>query len=92
MQVLLYPEWIDLKILKELNLLLLDKKEQSTDSLGARVRPINLKLNLINKLLQVNQTAPSLQEYRKKAKEATSPWSLKDGLLKYQERLIVAKE
>jgi len=35
--------------------------------------PINpLGLNLINKLLQINRTAPSLQEYRKKAKNVTS--------------------
>ena len=55
--------------------------------------PINpLELDLINKLLQVNRTAPSLQEYRKKAKEATSLQSLKDGLLKYQEQLIVVEE
>ena len=55
--------------------------------------PINpLGFNFINKLLQVNCTASSLQEYRKKAKNITSLWSLKNGLLKYQERLVVAKE
>jgi len=36
--------------------------------------PINtMQLNLINKLLQANYTAPSLQEYREKVKDATSP-------------------
>ena len=51
-----------------------------------------LGFNLINKLLQINCTASSLQEYRKKVKNVTSPQSLKNGLLKHQERLVVAKE
>ena len=55
--------------------------------------PINTtELNLINKLLQANYTAPSLQEYCKKAKDVTSLQSLKNGLLKYQERLVVVEE
>ena len=55
--------------------------------------PINTtELNLINKLLQVNCIAPSLQEYREKVKDATSPQSFKNGLLKHQEWLVVAKE
>ena len=36
--------------------------------------------------------APSLQEYRKKVKNATSLQSLENGLLKYQERLVVVEE
>ena len=51
-----------------------------------------MELNLINKLLQANRTAPSLQEYREKVKNATSLQSLKNGLLKHQERLVVVKE
>ena len=55
--------------------------------------PINTtELNLINKLLQANRTAPSLQEYRKKAKDVTSLQSLKNGLLKYQEWLVIVEE
>ena len=55
--------------------------------------PINtMELNLINKLLQANYTAPSLQEYHKKAKDVTSLQSLKNRLLKHQERLVVAEE
>ena len=55
--------------------------------------PINpLGLNFINKLLQINYTAPSLQEYRKKAKNITSLQSLKNGLLKHYKRLVVAEE
>ena len=55
--------------------------------------PINTtELNLINKLLQANCTAPSLQKYCKKAKDITSLQSLKNGLLKHQKRLVVVKE
>ena len=55
--------------------------------------PINpLGLDLINELLQINRTAPSLQEYRKKAKNIISLQSLKNGLLKHQKRLVVVKE
>ena len=51
-----------------------------------------MELNLINKLLQVNRTASSLQEYYKKVKNVTSPQSLKNRLLKYQKRLVVVKK
>ena len=55
--------------------------------------PINTtELNLINKLLQANCTAPFLQEYREKVKDATSLQSLKNGLLKHWKRLVVAEE
>jgi len=54
------------------------------DPLDAKICPINsTELNLINKLLQANRTAPSLQECRKKVKDATSLWSLENGLLKH---------
>ena len=48
--------------------------ELNMESLDAKIGPINtIELNLINKLLQANRTATSLQEYRKKAKDAASP-------------------
>ena len=54
--------------------------------------PVNsIELNLINKLLQANYIAPSLQEYREKAKDSTSPWSLENGLLKHQKWLVVVE-
>ena len=69
------------------------RKELSTKSLSAKICPINpIEFNLINKLLQVNCTGPSLQEYHKKAKDATSLWSLKNGLLKHHKWLVVAEE
>ena len=61
--------------------------------LDAKICPINtIELDLINKLLQANRTAASLQEYREKVKDATSPWSLKNRLLKHRERLVVAEK
>ena len=54
------------------------------DPINVKIYPINtIELNLINKLLQANRTAPSLQEYHKKAKNKTGPWALENGLLKY---------
>ena len=55
--------------------------------------PINsTELNLINKLLQANYMAPLLQEHYKKVKDINGLQSLKNGLLKYKEQLVVAKE
>jgi hypothetical protein len=82
-QTLLRPEHLDPRIQAEL----------STDPSGAEMYPIDPSgLDLIDELLQTNRTAPSLQEYREKAKNVTSPWSLENGLLKHQERLVVAEE
>jgi hypothetical protein len=82
-QTLLRPEHLDPRIRAEL----------STDSLGAEMCPIDPSgLDFIDELLQTNRTAPSLQEYREKAKNVTSPWSLENGLLKHHDRLVVAEE
>ena len=55
--------------------------------------PVNSsEFDFINKLLQANHTAPSLQEHCKKAKNIASLWSLKNRLLKHQEQLVVTKE
>ena len=51
-----------------------------------------MEFDLINKLLQANYTDPFLQKYREKVKDVSSLWSLKNGLLKYWERLVVAEE
>ena len=49
------------------------RKELSTKSSSAKIYPIDpTEFDLINKLLQVNRTDPSLQEYREKAKDTTS--------------------
>ena len=63
------------------------------DPIKAKIYPINtIELNLINKLLQTNYTAPLLQEHYKKVKDINSLQSLKNGLLKYKEWLVVAKK
>jgi len=81
--MLLQPEHLDPQIWVELN----------ADSAEAEICPINSSgLNFIDELLQANRTAPSLQEHREKAKNITGPWSLENGLLKHQERLVVAEE
>jgi len=73
-QTLLWPEHLDPQIQVKLNIEFLDTK----------IYPINTtELDLINELLQANYMAPSLQEYREKAKGDASPWALKNGLLKH---------
>jgi len=82
-QTLLQLEHLNPRIQEELN----------TKSLNAKICPINpMEFDLINKLLQANRTDPSLQEYREKVKDVTSLWSLKNGLLKHRERLVVVKK
>ena len=82
-QALLRPEHLDPRIQAELN----------TDPADAEICPVDTtELDFIDELLQANRTAASLQEYREKAKDAASPWSLENGLLKHRERLVVAEE
>ena len=48
------------------------RAELNTDPLSAKICPVDsIELNFINKLLQANRTAPSLQEYCEKAKDNT---------------------
>ena len=51
-------------------------------------------MDLIDELLQTNRTAPTLQEYREKAAitAVNRPWTLENGLLKYQSRLVAAAD
>ena len=63
-QALLQPEHLDPQIQAEL----------STNSPGSKMCSIDSsELNFINKLLQANCMAPSLQKYCKKVKNITSP-------------------
>jgi transposase InsO family protein len=81
-QTLLGPEQVDPKIYKELGI-----------SAGD-VCPIDdaTGLDFIDELLQSNRTAASLQEYRDKATQEDLPWTLENGLLKHQDRLVVTDE
>src|SRR5438045_5290169 len=82
-QTLLGPECLDPWIQAEL-----DK-----DLLSAELCSINkLGLDFIDELLQANCTATSLQEYCEEAKDGKGKWTLENGVLKHQERLVVAKD
>ena len=82
-RTLLPAENLDPRILEELT-------EHVTD---AEICPIETpELDLIDELLQANRTSVSLQEYRKNAEQGTELWALEKGLLKHQDRLVVAEE
>src|SRR5438046_10207609 len=67
--------------------------ELDKDLLSAEICSIDKSgLDLIDELLQANRTATSLQEYREEAKDGKGKWTLENGLLKHQERLVVAKD
>ena len=53
------------------------------------VAPIEPELHIVDRVLQANRTSPSLEEYREKAGEEGSPWTLEDGLLLYHGKLEV---
>ena len=71
-QRILGPEWLDpliqLKLEEELQ--------------GEELWPIDISgLDFIDELLQANRTSPTLQEYRKKAKDGAMHWELRDNSL-----------
>jgi hypothetical protein len=83
-QILLGLEKLDPRILAEL---------PADQHQGLEICPIEVsELDLIDDLLQANRTANSLQEYRKKAEDGEGEWTLENGLLKHQERLVVAED
>ena len=87
--MLLRPKHLDPQILEEQSKLTI----VNLDSPNTTIYTIDpSKLDLINKLLQTNQTASSLEEYYEIAKNIDSKWILKKGLLKYQDWLVVADE
>src|SRR5271156_6569150 len=87
-QALLRPEQLDPRIQAELAS---EAQDQDTE-----ICPIDAAdIDLIDELLQANRTAQTLQEHREKALITTvnrNPWTLENGLLKHQERLVVAEE
>ena len=52
---------------------------------------IDKPLDLINRILQINQTAESLQALWAQAEERDSELMLEDGLLLYNERLVISE-
>ena len=83
MQTMLGPECLDPQI----------QAESDKDSLGVEMYPIDTSgLDFIDELLQANHAVNSLQEYHEDAKDGRGKWTLEDGLLKHQERLVVAED
>ena len=82
-QALLRPEQLDPQIQAKL----------ASKAQEAKIYLIDTAdIDLINELLWTNRTSTSLQEHRKKAEDSNSNWTLEDGLLKFQDWLIVAKD
>jgi hypothetical protein len=84
-QTLLRPEQLDPRIRAEL----------AGDMKDAEICLIETSdLDLIDELLQTNRTTTSLQECREKAviTAVNNLWTLENGLLKYQDRLVVAPD
>ena len=81
-QTLLGPERLDPRIITECIGNLVP---------GTEIFLIDNGLDFIDELLQANRTASSLQEYREAAKDKDN-WTIDNGLLKYQERLVVLED
>jgi transposase InsO family protein len=84
-QALLRPEQLDPQIQAELA-----SRVQNQDTEICLVDAADM--DLIDELLQANRTSTSLQEHREKTKDSNSSWTLENGLLKFQDRLVVASE
>ena len=84
-QVLLKPEQLDPQIRAEL-------AENGPDAGICAIETSDL--DFIDELLQANRTATSLQDYRDRAATTAvnNLWTLTDGLLKHQDRLVVAAD
>lgn len=83
MQILLRPESLDDGIKQEVH-----KVTQPSLILA----PLTPELNIVDRVLMANRTAPSLDQYRKKVGEEGSHWTLDEGRLLYQNRLVVSVE
>ena len=80
-QTLLKPEYLDPRIVQELQLP------------ETQLAPLDsAPLDLIDRILQANRTSESLAEYRRKATDRQQGWQLQDGLLQYQARLVVPED
>ena len=83
MQALLQTKNLDPQILEELSI--------DHPNLNVEICLIKaLELNLINKLLQINCISTSLQEFHKDVEQKVGQWTLKNGLLKHRDYLVVA--
>ncbi len=92
-QTLLKPSQLDPQIIKELEqpLLTTVNKLEAVATLCPIVG-LAPDLGLIDNLLKTNREASSLQELRQKADNNCDGWTIDKGLLKYQDRLVVAED
>src|ERR1700736_3020320 len=87
LQTSLAPEQVDPRIQLEL----------ATDQTVCALE-LDASLDLVDNLLQTNRTSESLTDLRERAlltavtKDPTSQWKLVNGLLMYQNRLVVAED
>ncbi|KAI9035028.1 integrase zinc binding domain-containing protein [Aspergillus affinis] len=49
-------------------------------------------IKIVNQVLAANRSAPSLEGQRAQAQELSDNWSLQDGLLLHQGRLVIPEE
>lgn len=72
-QILLKPDSLEPQVHREVSL-----------------SPINPQIHIVDRILQMNRESPELEEYRTKAKtDQDGPWELRDGLLLWNNRLMV---
>ncbi|KAI9036655.1 integrase [Aspergillus affinis] len=86
-QALLRPEWLEKGVLPPQAI------EQKLSAISALLAPIELDdIQLMDRLLQANRIATDLDEEKAAAPEEGSEWSLQDGLLLFQNKLVVPEE
>ena len=54
--------------------------------------PLETAMQIVDQVLQANRTSESLKEFREQVGQEDSPWTLEDGLLLYQNRLMVPND
>jgi len=84
MQTLLRPENLDPRIITDLNL------DPVIDI--APVDPAEGSHDLIDDLLQANRTSTDLEPLRQRATDGNSGWTLRNGLLLFEDRLVVPED
>ena len=80
MQILLKPECLDESVKQDLQPALMSAPE---------LAPVEPDIHIVDEVLRANRTSRSLDELRLEVAKKDSPWSLEDGLLLHNNRLMV---
>ncbi|KAI9034728.1 Ty3/Gypsy family RNase HI domain-containing protein, partial [Aspergillus affinis] len=94
-QALLRPEWLEEGVLPPQATEQEQATEQKLSPISVLLAPVELDdVQLMDRLLQANRTAAELDEERAVAADAAeeSDWSLQNGLLLFQNKLVVPEE